>query len=210
MSLPGTPTILELFSGSKQVSSVFEQFGWNAITIDNNVKLNPSICSSILDITPDMLPNQIHFIWASPVCTQFSRAARSYHWEKITLKKRKFIYIPKTAAAEHSLKLLNKTIELILLYPNAPFIIENPIGRIHHIKALQKLGHYRYFVNYSTFGVPYSKETYLFSNMMLPFTTKKYKVMAPGLDTIRPAYDRSLVPEMLVKTIFKYLFNGSN
>ena len=200
------PIILELFSGAKTVSGVFEKNGWNAWSVDNNPKLNPSICCNILNIIPGMLPYQIHFIWASPPCTTFSRAANPKHWEKKTLKYRRYVYLPKTPEAYNSLLLLQKTIEIISWFPDVFFVIENPVGRIQHMNPLQKLGHFRYFVNYFDFGKPYSKETYLFSNVWLPFSLKKYKTIASGMSTIRNVQARASVPALLIENIYNYIF----
>ena len=204
------PGMLELFSGRKSVSRVFQNKGWNAWSVDNEPKLNPSICCDILNITPAMLPANISFIWASPPCTTFSRAADPSHWEKKTLKYRRYTYFPKTPEAFISILLLKKTIEILSWYPNVLFIIENLVGKIQHMLPLQQLGHFRYFVNYFDFGMPRSKETYLFSNLWLPFSLKKYRVIAPGLSTIRNVQARSVVPALLIETIYNYIFHGTN
>lgn len=197
--------IYEFFSGRKIVSSVAENYGFLPVSVDIDPKLNPSICCDILELTPAMLPGQPYFIWASPVCTELSRAAKSSHWSKITKKYRQYSYSPNSKAAQLALQMVQKTVDLINWYYPVPFVIENPVGRIQHLPALQSLGHYRYFVNYATFGFPYSKETYLFSNMQLPFSSKKYKVNAPGLRTVRNVAQRSEVPRQLIETIFNYL-----
>ena len=198
--------IIELFSGSKTISNFFESKGWDAWSVDNNPKLYPKICCDILEISPGLLPEKTDFIWASPDCSKFSRAANSAHWNKTVIKYRQYRYIPNTAAAVLSLQLLQKTVDIINSYPFAPFIIENPIGRIHHLDPLKKLGHYRYSVNYADFGFAYSKETYLFSNMWLPFSTKKVHSCKPGLRTVSNRFQRSIVPEDLIKTIYAYVF----
>lgn len=200
----------EFFSGSKAVSSVFTSHNWETITVDNDPFLCPSICVDILKLTRNDLPELLNFLWFSPVCTTFSRAARQHHWGKVTLKYRRYRYIPLTSEAELSLLFLDKVIEIISWFPGVPFVIENPIGRITHTSQLQQLGHYRYFVNYCDFGFSYSKETYLFSNVWLPFSLKKYKVSSPGLRSIRKVAERSKVPPLLVEEIFKYLFHGNN
>lgn len=197
--------LIELFSGSKTVSKVFEKHGWESFSIDNNPKLNPSICCDILDLELNQLPGTAAFIWASPDCRYFSRAGASRHWKKTTLKYRIYHYDPITEKAVKSQALLQKTIDIIQFYPECAFIIENPIGRIQHMQPMKILGHYRYAVNYADFGFPYSKETYLFSNLQLPFSTKKVHSSLPGLRTINSRYQRSKVPDNLVKEIIKYI-----
>lgn len=196
--------VLELFSGSKAVSGVFEKKGWRSVNVDNNAALSPSICCDILDLQRGQLPERVGFIWASPVCTNFSRAAKQSNWKKTTIAYRRYSYEPLTATAQLSLDMLAKTMEILSWFPGVSFVIENPIGRITHTAAMQRLGHYRYFVNYHDFGFSYSKETYLFSNLWLPFRTKKYKVSAPGLRSVRSTFERSKVPPKLVETILNY------
>ena len=197
--------MIELFSGTKTVSKTFESHGWEAISIDNNPKLKPTICCDILKLDIALLPEKVDFVWASPDCSKFSRSANSKHWHKCISKYRVYDYIPATKEAFTALLLLKKTIHIINLYPDALFIIENPIGRIRHMMDIKNLGHYRYAVNYADFGFPYSKETYLFSNMMLPFSTKKVFSLAPGLQTVNSRLQRSKVPGKLVEEVFKYL-----
>lgn len=197
--------IIELFSGSKTVSSVFENHGYKSFTVDNNPLLNPLLCCDILQINPGMLPGNVSFLWASPDCSKFSRAAAQYHWEKETIAYRQYKYKPLTEAAAISLHLLQKTVDIINSFAGVLFVIENPIGRIHHFSPLKNLGHYRYSVNYADFGFEYSKETYLFSNMMLPFSTKKVHSSKPGLRTINNRFQRSKVPALLVETIIKHI-----
>ena len=197
--------MIELFSGSKTVSSVFEKNNWLAWSVDNNPKLKPSMCCDILDLNSKLIPRSVDFIWASPDCSKFSRATAQGHWKKETVKYRIYNYQPLTTEAETSLLLLQKTVSIINSYPECCFIIENPIGRIHHLEPLKYLGHYRYAVNYADFGFPYSKETYLFSNLFLPFSTKKIHSSKPGLQTINSTLKRSKVPALLVQTIIDYL-----
>ncbi len=210
MSNQKKPTMLELFSGSKTVSGVFENRGWFAISVDNNPKLNPSICCDILDITRDMLPEIVSFIWGSPVCETFSRAALSSHFRKEILKYRQYRYTPITEKGHNSLLMLNKTIEIINWFPAARFVIENPVGLIQHFSSMKNLGHFRYFVNYFDFGFEYSKETYMFCNMFLPLSTKKYKVVAPGLRTVNSKFERSKVPALLAHYVCTYVADTLN
>ena len=201
--------MVELFSGSKTVSAIFEQNGWQSFSIDNNPKLKPSMCCDILEVTPGMLPGNVSFIWGSPDCSKLSRAALATHWQKTTLKYRIYKYEPSTPAALLSLAMVQKTVDLINSFAGVLFIIENPIGRIHHLDPLKKLGHIRYSVNYADFGFPYSKETYLFSNMYLPFSTKKVHSSAPGLRSVNSTFQRSKVPPALVQKIIDYMPNIS-
>jgi site-specific DNA-cytosine methylase len=199
------PVSIELFSGSGIVSNQLKKAGYFTMTIDINENFHPSLCIDILDLKREMLPSLVDFIWASPVCTSFSRAADQSHWQKITISYRVYQYVPLTPEASLSLAMVQKVIQILNWYPNAKFVIENPIGRIQHTAALKNLGHYRYAVNYADFGFKYSKETYLFTNFLLPFSSLKVHSDYPGMRSVRSAYERSKVPGQLIDKIIDYL-----
>lgn len=209
MEKQSNPIIIEFFSGTKTVSGVFENYGWDSVTVDNNQVLSPSICCDILDLDLSVLPSNPSFLWFSPVCQAFSRAASQSHWQKETISYRNYNHRPVTELAFRSLLMLAKCVQIINHYPGVPFVVENPVGRLHHTATMRQLGHYRYFVNYADFGAGYSKETYLFTNVWLPFNTKKYKVSAPGLRSVHSRIERSRVPALLAEMIYLYLFNGT-
>jgi site-specific DNA-cytosine methylase len=196
---------IEFFSGSGTVSRVLKFRGFDAFTIDINKKLKPDLCIDILELTKSALPPRADFLWFSPDCTCFSRAAKQSHWIKKELGYRKYFYTPATPEAQVAIKLIEKVAEIISWYPNANYVIENPIGRIQHAAALKSLGHHRYAVNYADYGFNYSKETYLFTNLMLPLSTVKVHSCKPGLRSVKSAYKRSIVPPALVMLIANYL-----
>ena len=69
------PKLLELFCGTKSVGRVFENAGWDVISVDIEQKFEPSLCMSVLDIELDRWePGTFTFVWASPPCTLFSTA----------------------------------------------------------------------------------------------------------------------------------------
>lgn len=196
--------MIELFSGSKIVSGVFQKYGYKTFTVDIDPKLKPDICEDICNLNSDLLPLNPSFIWASPDCTKFSRAGRSEDWIKTVNKYRQYTYLPNSKTAVKALQMINSTIDIITYFKNVDFVIENPIGRIHHTNALKRIGHYRYAVNYADFGFPYSKETYLFTNLWLPFSTTKVHSSLPGLRSINNRKQRSKVPPELIEKIILY------
>jgi len=198
--------MIELFSGSKTVSRVFQKNNWKTFTVDNNATLSPDLVADIEFIQFSQLPVKVNFGWYSPPCQTFSRAASQHHWLKQPNKYRQYTYFPLTNEAHKSVFLLQKTIDIINHFPESIFVIENPIGRLQHMEAMKKLGHYRFAVNYADFGFEYSKETYLFSNVWLPFSTKKVSSLKPGLRSVNSRFQRSIVPPELVTTIYNYLF----
>ena len=71
--------LLDLFCGTKSISKIFEQHGWSCTTLDSNPKVNPTLCCNILEVTPEMILEygRSDVIWASPLCTHYSRARSS-------------------------------------------------------------------------------------------------------------------------------------
>jgi hypothetical protein len=68
------PILLELFSGTGSIGRAFRAKGWEIISIDIDPKTDCTICMDVRDLTPAQLPAHPDLIWASPVCTHFSRA----------------------------------------------------------------------------------------------------------------------------------------
>ena len=74
------PVLLELFCGAKSIGKVFDQHGWDVVSVDFNERFEPTICKNVLHLTPeniiDKLPKfgkKVFVIWASPMCTQYSK-----------------------------------------------------------------------------------------------------------------------------------------
>ena len=63
--------LLELFSGTKSVGRAFEALGWEVTSLDADATTRPTICT---DIRVGLRDLAARAIWASPVCTEFSRA----------------------------------------------------------------------------------------------------------------------------------------
>lgn len=197
--------VLELFSGSKTVSNFFISKGIPSISVDINSKLSPSICCDILKLSRDMLPGSVDFIWASPDCTCFSRAGLASHWIKLNIGYRRYRYTPVTPEAQTAFALLLKTIEIINWFPDVQFVIENPVGRMRHFSELAALAPYRYSVNYKDWAFSYSKETDLFTNILLPFSSSVPLRPGLGLRSVNSKYSRSMVPVSLIDFISKYI-----
>ena len=67
--------LLELFSGTKSVGRAFEALGWEVTSLDADATTRPSICADIREWDYRTYPpGHFDLIWASPVCTEFSRA----------------------------------------------------------------------------------------------------------------------------------------
>jgi hypothetical protein len=106
------PHLLELFCGTKSISKVFEQHSWTCTSLDFDPKMEPTICCNILDVTPEMIlkHDRPDAIWASPLCTMYSRA-------RTTAKTLRDL--------DGSDKLVQKVLDLVKHF-NVPFFMENP------------------------------------------------------------------------------------
>ena len=182
--------VLELFSGTESFSKVAREKGHKTFTIDNDPYHNPDLCKSILDVKIEDIPFKVDFIWASPPCTEYSRA-------KTTKRD-----------IEGANKLLLKTIELIIKLRPKYWIIENPQGLIINQFFMKNLNHC--IVTYCQYGDTRMKPTYIFNNFN--FKGKccrngdKCHVSAPrgsrtGTQGLKNSVDRSVIPKKLCEAI---------
>lgn len=195
---------LELFSGLATFSSLMRGRGFNTYTLDFDKKHKADFCEDILLWNCPFVPGSVAVIWASPDCRLLSRDGDSKNWEKIDIGYRRYKYIPKTDDATRSVAQVAKTVDIIKRL-NPPFwFIENPVGRIQHLECMKNLGHYRYGVNYKDWGFSYSKETYIFTNQLLPLPTKK--VIRPGasVKNVRNRVQRASIPAALLSFLIDH------
>ena len=69
------PKLLELYCGTKSVGKVFENAGWEVVSVDLEPRFKPTLCMSVLDIELDRWePGTFAMIWSSPPCTLYSKA----------------------------------------------------------------------------------------------------------------------------------------
>ena len=202
--------ILDLFSGNKCVSSIFEEKGFEVITVDYVEKLNPSICIDILkwDYTI-YTPNYFDVIWASPDCTSWSLASGGRHRTKISEG-----IEPKTEVGRIGELLVHKTLEIIKYFNPAIWFIENPRGLLRHFPVMKTLP-FENLVYYGNYNYPMIKATNIWSNKEL------WKETQPKLDDScfmtlssgrkingyfsREKKKRSLIPRKLIERLMQYV-----
>jgi hypothetical protein len=140
-------TLLELFSGSGNISRAFRERGWNTITLDNDPRCGADLQISILDFRPsEHLPpgTKIDLLWMSPPCTMYSTARRC--WGPPTVEQLNL-------ADSMVRKGLQVAEEL-----GCPFLLENPdTGDLKHRGILDHLN--KVVVDYCKYSLPFRKRT---------------------------------------------------
>ena len=145
---------LELFSGTGSIARAFERLGWAVVSVDINPKCKPTLAVDILkwDFTV-FTRDHFDFVWASPVCTQYSKA--------------KTVGVRDLEGAD---KLVSKALEIIQ-YFGCSLGMENPQtgllkSRDHLVKKLPFVD-----TTYCKYGYSYRKATRVWSNLVLSLHT---------------------------------------
>ena len=143
------PKLLELFCGSKSVGKVFEEAGWEVVSVDIEPKFEPTLCMSVLDIPlGHWEPGAFDFVWSSPPCTLFSKART--RGEAVDMEPARLLTL--------------HTVNLIRSLQPKFWCIENPAtSSIWNLSCLRGL---TYVVcSYCHYGFPYRKHTRIATNL---------------------------------------------
>lgn len=142
--------LLELFSGTGSVGNVASKVGYNVISVDICDKLScPTHKADILKWNYKIYPKgYFHVIWASPPCTEFSRAK--------TKGVRDLVYAN---------KLVKKALEIINYFKPKYWALENPVGLLRYSPSMRHLDNYRKTLSYCKYGYIYRKDTDIWTNI---------------------------------------------
>ena len=138
--------LLELFAGTQSVGKVARDLGIDVVSLDRDMAAD--IRCDIMDWDYRVYPNK-HFdiIWASPPCTEYSRA--------------------KTTGIrdiEGANKVVQRTLDILEYYEPRFWIIENPqTGLLKDQVCMWGLPFVD--VDYCRYGMPYRKRTRLWNNV---------------------------------------------
>jgi hypothetical protein len=140
--------LLELSSGTKSIGTVASSVGWDVVSLDMNYKTEPDIVADILHWNyKEYQPGQFDVIWASPPCTEFSRA--------------KTVGVRKLDVADNIVK---HTLRIIEYLQPKFWIMENPqTGMLKEREFMTTLPYKD--IDYCKYGMPYRKRTRLWNNI---------------------------------------------
>ena len=137
--------LLELFSGTKSVGKVAEKLGYEVISLDLK---DADINCNILDWDYTIYePGYFDVIWASPPCTECSKA-KSTGVRKI----------------DYANKIVLRTLDIIEYFNPKYYIVENPqTGLLKSQSFMTGLPFVD--IDYCKYGLPYRKRTRLWNNV---------------------------------------------
>ena len=141
------PHLLELFSGTGSVGRAFRERGWEVTSVDTRQDFAPTICCDVGQLTREHITGTVDLIWASPPCTQYSKAR--------TRAKR-----PRDLDGADALvqKVLDLAGEL-----QCPFLFENPYTGLLKDRPVVRDLEMR-VLDYCKYGAPYRKRTAIWTN----------------------------------------------
>ena len=144
--------LLELFCGTCSVSKAFRNKHPNCeiVSLDILPKYNPTISGDILQWDYTIYPPK-HFdvIWASPPCTQYSKAHRKGQRD-----------------LDLADAIVKRTLDIIDYFQPTHWYLENPSdgGLLQHRDFMQPMTEYKHTCCYCKYGFAYRKMTNIWTN----------------------------------------------
>ena len=211
--------VLELFAGSRSIGKEAEKLGYSVFSVDKFVKKNMDCICDIKDLTKQFIIDSFGYpniIWASPVCSVWSKAGWFNHWDTDIYRITKQ-FLPKTDYANESIFMIKKTIEIFSWFKDAVFYMENPEGMLAFHPVIRLFDIYgiqnrKVLITYCQYGHKTRKPTNIWTNNFEWFpkvpckNRSKCHIKSPrdtntGIMSFKNSYDRSIIPEQLCKEI---------
>jgi site-specific DNA-cytosine methylase len=141
--------LLELFAGTGSIGKAFREQGWDVVSLDIDPGSGADIVSDILAWNYRTFdPWHFDAVWASPVCTHYSRA-------RTTAKTPRDL--------EGADALVQRTLEIILYFDPAVWGFENPATSL--LKDRDVVAGIPWKdISYCMYGYPYRKYTRIWTN----------------------------------------------
>ena len=156
--------LLELFSGTGSVGNVFQERGWEVVSLDRDMPADIRCDIMDWDYAGAYPVGYFDFIWASPPCTEYS-IAKSVGVRKI----------------EESNEVVKRTLEIIRHYSPRNWAMENPqTGLLKNQDFMEPLPYND--LDYCKYGMPYRKRTRIWNDIeaFVPHPLCKYDCPAMG------------------------------
>jgi len=137
--------VLELFSGTGSVGKCCKELGWDVVSVDLLLPADHKV--DIMDFNYKQYEkNDFDIVWASPPCTEYSKA--------------KSVGVRDIEGAN---KLVKKAIEIIEYFKPEWWFIENPqTGLLKKQSFMESLPYVD--CDYCMYGKPYRKRTRIWTN----------------------------------------------
>ena len=214
--------VLELFSGSATFSGVAKDLR-NAKTLTCDKFIESDLMMPIEDVTKELIIERLGIptaIWASPVCSAWSKTGWFYYWDTDFYRKtRKFK--SKSDFANESIEMVRKSIEIFSWFPEATFFMENPQGMLQRHPVINQFIRYslpvtRHLVTYCQYGDTVMKPTQIWTNSIKWKPKKACSAGDPchisspmgtmkGSRSKKDSFERSKIPVSLCKEIIATL-----
>ena len=211
--------VLELFAGSRSIGKEAEKLGYSVFSVDKFITKEMNCICDINQLTKEFIIEKFgipDIIWASPVCSAWSKAGWFNHWNTDIYKITKQ-FVPKTNYANESIFMIMKTIEIFTWFPNAIFYMENPEGMLAFHPIIRLFDIYgiknkKVLVTYCQYGAKTRKPTNIWTNNFNWFPKTPCKnnsrchMKSPrdtntGIMSYSNSYKRSIIPKELCKEV---------
>ncbi len=197
-------TLLELFSGSANISEAFREHGWHTITVDIDPRHHADVQMNILDFQPAVhLPpgTTVDLVWASPLCTHYSTFRRNNP--------------PTAEQLAYADSLVRKAVQ-VARELECPILLENPWTGDLKNRGIQELAELQMRrVDYCRYGFPHRKATAIWTDTSWEPAKKlcKYDCATSSVDPVSgrkrhagqwnrmPRSQRAVIPKELCREI---------
>jgi len=198
--------VLELFAGSRSIGKQAEKLGMRVFSSDIEPFDGIDYVADILNFDVSKVPFLPDIVRASIPCQGFSVASIGKHWN--------IDNTPKTEKAKLSIKIAEKTVEIIEHFNPKFWFIENPRGKLRKLNIIRIRGGQICTVTYCQYGDNRMKPTDIWTNSTQWIPRPMCKngdgchEAAPrgsktGTQGLRGDYERSKIPDLLCHEILQ-------